>query len=182
MRRPKTRLRESFQSERRIGEAGDILTRIEGDYSYDDSGLPSINALERFHYTTIAQNLPSLEDLGDAGRIFMNYQDFLKQKDAAEQPEGGRVVRVPYLFCSDEWESGLVSCHAFDQGADPFEIVQTRINRYRTYYAFDNFRRDNPFFDFAARYLLFRRIPPISDVFQSWYVALWQRSTFRPDV
>ena len=32
-----------------------MLTRVEGGYSYDDSGLPSINALERFHYTTLAQ-------------------------------------------------------------------------------------------------------------------------------
>ena len=28
-----------------LGQAGDILTRVEGGYSYDDSGLPSINAL-----------------------------------------------------------------------------------------------------------------------------------------
>lgn len=156
-----------------LGSAGDILTNVEGGYSYDDSGLPSINVLERYHYTTIAQSLPSLDDLGDSGRRFMNYQDYLDEKNSATPPEGGRAVRVPYLFCSDEWESGLVSCHAFDQGADPFEIVQTRINRYRTYYAFDNFRRDNPFFDFwwPLDTYFFRVFLPISDVFQSWYVA-----------
>ena len=37
----------------------------------------------------------------------MNYAQYHQGKD-----DENRAVRVPYLFCSDEWESSLVSCHA----------------------------------------------------------------------
>ena len=101
-----------------LGRAGEILADTEDGFSYDDPGLPSITALERYHYTTVALGFPELGDMLDNGREWMNYADFLSGKN-----DGNRAVRVPYLFCSDEWEGGLVSCHAFDQGADPFEIV-----------------------------------------------------------
>ena len=140
-------------------------------FNFDDPGLPSINILERYHYTSVARSFPSLNDLSGAGRELMLYEDFLKQRDQSDV--AGRRLRVPYLFCSDEWESGLVSCHAFDQGADPFEIVQNKAYAYDAYYPFVNFRRDRP--DFEVWYPLFtyffRDFLPLSDVFQSWYVA-----------
>ncbi len=118
-----------------LGEAGELLDRGEDGFTYDDPGLPSITALERFHYTTLARAFPGLDDIADAGRRWMAYDDYLDAKDDTDRP-----VRVPYLFCSDEWEGGLVSCHAFDQGADPFEIVRSRAADYRAYYPFINYR------------------------------------------
>ena len=151
-----------------LGRAGEILDGKEFDYTYDDPGLPSITALERYHYTTVALAFPSLEDMRDSGREWMNYADFKAQKNDED-----RAVRVPYLFCSDEWESGLVSCHVFDQGADPFEIARGKIDNYRAYYPFINFRRDNPAFEpwHALVDYYWGVFLPLSDVFQSWYVA-----------
>ncbi|MEE2756990.1 MAG: zinc-dependent metalloprotease [Myxococcota bacterium] len=151
-----------------LGDAGDLLTKRESAFAYDDSGLPSINILERYHYTTLALAFPELSDMRDSGREWMNYAQYLNGLS-----EENRVVRVPYMFCSDEWESGLVSCHAFDQGADPFEIVRAKIDQYRAYYPFTNFRMDNPFFEvwYPLDSYFWRIFLPLSDVFQSWYVA-----------
>ncbi|MEE2786016.1 MAG: hypothetical protein VX589_01680 [Myxococcota bacterium] len=153
-----------------LGQAGQILDRRESGFSYDDSGLPSINVLERFHYTTLALAFPSLQDLSDAGRQWVNYGEYTASKTSND-----RLIKVPYLFCSDEWSGGLVSCHPFDQGADPFEIARTYAQHYRAYYPFDNFRMDDPFFDIATPYFnyLWRLFVPLSDIFQSWYVAPW---------
>lgn len=151
-----------------LGRAGEILDGEELGYTYDDPGLPSITALERYHYTTIAQAFPKLEDLLDGGREWMSYAEYLEQKDRDD-----RAVRVPYLFCSDEWIEGLLSCHAFDQGADPFELTRSKIDDYRAYYPFVNFRRDRPWFDVwdpLFRYFYYTFLP-ISDYFQSWYIA-----------
>lgn len=160
---------EVFEKDRAaLGEAGALLDGVEDGFTYDDPGLPSITALERYHYTTLANAFPSLEDIGDTGRRWMAYDDYLAEKSGSDRP-----VRVPYLFCSDEWEGGLVSCHAFDQGADPFEIVRSRVAQYRAYYPFVNYRRDNPFFDVWHPLIdyYYRVFLPLSDVFQSWYVA-----------
>lgn len=155
---------------RALGRAGDLLTRGELGFSFDDPGLPSVTVLERFHYTTVALAFPGLDDLSQAGRTFMNYADFLDQKDASD-----RAVRVPFLFCSDEWEGGLLSCHAWDQGADPYELARSKIEDYRSNYAFVNFRRDRPWWDVWNPLFnyYFRTFLPLSDIFQSWYVAPW---------
>ena len=104
----------------------------------------------------------------DEGREWMNYAQYHQGKD-----DENRAVRVPYLFCSDEWESSLVSCHAFDQGADPFEIARTKVQQYRAYYPFVNFRMDRPFFQIwePLDTYFWGVFLPLSDIFQSWYVA-----------
>lgn len=153
-----------------LGEAGEILTREELGFSFDDPGLPSVTAQERWHYTTLALAFPSLDDFGPGGRELMPYADYLDGKAAggAERP-----VRVPHMFCSDEWEGGLLSCRVFDQGADPFELTLSKVYDYRAYYPFVNFKRDriefdswDPLFSYFWRVFL-----PMSDYFQSWYVA-----------
>jgi hypothetical protein len=153
-----------------LGEAGAILRRGEGNHTYDDSGLPSITALERWHYSTIAQAFPTLDHLSDAGRETMSYAAFALEKEANAED---RTVRVPYLFCSDEWEGGLLSCKVFDQGADPFEMTRTLIDQYRAYYPFVNFRRGRFAFDVVdPLYTYYGNVfLPLSDIFQSWYLA-----------
>ena len=127
--------------------------------------------LERYHYTSFAQALPSLDDLSEQGRELMLYEDYLKQRQNPNFTE--RKLRVPYLFCSDEWESALLSCHAFDHGASPYELMQNKQYSYQAYYPFVNFRRDRP--DFEIWHPLFtyffRDFLPLSDIFQSWYIA-----------
>jgi hypothetical protein len=149
--------------------AGELLTGTELGFTFDDPGLPSVTLLERVHYTTLALAFSSLDDFAEAGRTFMSYADFLEGKEGGED----RAVRVPFMFCSDEWEGGLLSCHAWDQGADPFELVRSKIDDYRSNYAFVNFRRDRPWFDVWNPLFsyYFRTFLPLSDIFQSWYVA-----------
>ncbi len=140
-------------------------------FSFDDPALPSVNLLERYHYTSVAQAIGDLNQLKDEGKEFMLYDDFLAQREQDDLMK--RKLRVPYLFCSDEWEAGLLSCAMFDHGADPFEIVQNKSYHYFNYYPFNNFRRGRPMFD--VWYPLFdyfeRDFLPLSDVFQFWYVA-----------
>jgi hypothetical protein len=140
-------------------------------FGYDDPGLPSVALLERYHYTTFAQALPDLEDLSVEGRTLMLYEDYIAQRQSPDFT--GRKLRVPYLFCSDEWESTLLSCHAFDHGADPFELMQAKQYSYQAYYPFVNFRRDRPEFEVwdPLYTYFFRDFLPLSDLFQSWYVA-----------
>ena len=140
-------------------------------FGYDDPGLPSVTLLERYHYTTVAQSLPSLEDLSKEGRELMLYGEYLEQRRNPSFDE--RRLRVPYLFCSDEWESALLSCHAFDNGASPYELMQNKQYSYQAYYPFVNFRRDRPSFDIWDPLFtyFFRDFLPLSDLFQSWYVA-----------
>ena len=140
-------------------------------FTFDDSGLPSVNLLERYHYTTVAQAFPSLDDFSQSGREWMLYEDYIQQRNQSNYQQ--RKLRVPYLFCSDEWESGLVSCHAFDQGADPYEVAQSKLYSYEAYYPFVNFRRDRPGFEIWHPLFtyFFRDFLPLSDIFQSWYVA-----------
>ena len=151
-----------------LGRAGEMLSVREQGYWYEDSGLPSIHALERYHYTTLANAFPSVDDM--LSRRLISYADYV---DARSADGGGRPVRVPYMFCSDEWESTLISCRAFDQGADPFELTRAKIDQYRAYYHFVNFRRDRVWFDvWDPLFSYFDRVfLPISDYFQSWYVA-----------
>lgn len=54
---------------------------------------------------------------------------------------------VPYRFCSDELVFGSATCNAFDMGPDTYEVVADAIARYRNYYWFNNFKRDQVFFD-----------------------------------
>jgi hypothetical protein len=93
---------------------------------------------------------------------------------------------VPYRFCSDEYESGSMYCHMFDQGADAYEIVSDVVDRYWNYYWFNNFKRDRISFDewdymswMNERYfaLLLRQYQ--NWVFDQWFVAdrwEWLRS------
>jgi hypothetical protein len=155
-----------------VVDAGDILTNLEYGHTYDDPGLPSVTILERFHYSTVARSFPSLEDFGPSGRRPISYADYVDQREAAG-PDGDRLVRVPYMFCSDEWESGLVSCRVFDQGADPYELTKTIVDDYRSYYYFVNFRRDRVGFDVWAplyRYWAYTFLP-LSDIYQFWYLT-----------
>jgi hypothetical protein len=47
------------------------------------------------------------------------------------------------MFCTDDWVGVDSSCHRWDHGADPYEQAMHVINKYRNYYAFNNFARDS---------------------------------------
>lgn len=62
-------------------------------------------------------------------------------RDAQDRPV------VPYMFCSDEQRDLNPDCLLYDQGADPYETVQSIIDSYWNYYIFANFRRQRLGFD-----------------------------------
>ena len=151
-----------------LGRAGDLLDGEERGFTYDDPGLPSITLLERHHYTTVALSFPERADLSEAGREYMPYADYLEARSGNDRP-----MRVPFLFCSDEWEGGLLSCSVFDRGADPFELTRAKVDKYRAEYAFTNYRRDRVGWDvwYPLDYYYYYIFLPLSDYFQDWYVA-----------
>lgn len=151
-----------------LGEAGRILTsRDEQGLRFDDPTTPIVPYLERWHYTTFMQSFPQLEDA--FARRWMRIGDYRAQQGSGD----GERVRVPYLFCSDEWAGGLLSCQVFDAGSDPFEMTQTLIDGYRSYYYFNNFKRDrlgwDPFMTLFREF--FYTFLPLSDYYQNWYLS-----------
>jgi hypothetical protein len=85
---------------------------------------------------------------------------------------------VPYRYCSDEYVFGTPTCNMFDLGADPWEVVQDVVERYRSYYWFNNFKRDQVFFDeydymdsIWWRYLAFVKTVHDHWVFGQWFDA-----------
>jgi hypothetical protein len=87
-------------------------------------------------------------------------------------------VEVPYRFCSDEYVDGTATCHAFDLGADAYEFVDDTIQRYWTYYWFNNFQRDRVFFDqwdYMDR-MWWRYFAFILNSYQNWVFDQWFRA------
>jgi hypothetical protein len=82
---------------------------------------------------------------------------------------------VPYRFCSDEYVFGTQTCHAYDMGADSYEIVKDAVDRYWAYYYFNNFQRDQVFFD-EWGYLdsmYWRYFGFMHNAFQHWIFDQW---------
>jgi hypothetical protein len=82
---------------------------------------------------------------------------------------------VPYRFCSDEYVFGTPTCYAFDMGVDAWEIVSDAVERYWSYYWFNNFKRDRVFFDewdymdgLYWRYFAF-----VQNTYQHWVFDQW---------
>jgi hypothetical protein len=154
-----------------LGELGAILSEEdETGHPYEDLIVPNVPYLERWHYTTVMNAFPNQEDATD--REWMRLDSYLAEREAGAD---NRPVRVPYLFCSDEWVEALLSCQVFDSGADPLEMTQTIVDHYRAYYYFDNFKRDRLGWDawnafIGAYYYVFL---PLSNYYQNWYLAPW---------
>lgn len=150
-----------------LGDAGQILSSTdEYGYRFDDPTSPIVPYLERWHYTTVMQSFPEFTDAYD--RRFMRIGEVERTRDEADGP-----VRVPYLFCSDEWVGALLSCQVFDAGSDPYEMTRNLVQRWRTLYYFTDFKRDRLGWDaFTAFYShFFYTFLPVSDYFQNWYLA-----------
>ena len=128
-----------------LGRAGEIFADTEDGFSYDDPGLPSITALERYHYTTVALGFPELGDMLDNGREWMNYADFLSGKN-----DGNRAVRVPYLFCSDEWKVAWSAAMPSTRGLTHSKLYGPNGPLPRLL-PFVNYRMDRPFFEVCTR-------------------------------
>lgn len=140
------------------GSSRVIFQEYEG---LDSPGYRDI--LEVYHYSTVASGMAfddgfeEGEDLVDfllednsipdpallrarlADRSLVRWQEVVNQREA---DNANRPIEVPYLFMSDEWRGYRQSVRVWDSGADPLEQALNIIDRYRSYYPFDYFRRD----------------------------------------
>jgi hypothetical protein len=92
---------------------------------------------EMRHYTS----LPRLFG-GDPGAMYRRrIVPYARVVEQMTKGESG-LVEVPYRFCSDEYDGALHWCNTFDEGADPYEIVQNAADNYEAYYIFNSFARD----------------------------------------
>ncbi|MCC6747551.1 MAG: zinc-dependent metalloprotease [Deltaproteobacteria bacterium] len=91
-------------------------------------------------------------------------------KDFTQLSEPERELEVPYMFCSDEYVDATVSCHRWDEGADPREIVQSVSSGYKNYYYFNNYKRDRFGFDplIAYRTMKDRYFSYLPNIYQHW--------------
>ena len=158
------------------------------------SGLSYRPFLEDWHYSSAWNLLGQTE--GVVQRVFRPWRDVKQEQDKALAAckdfvaQGGEIDRffnegvdlgdglternrfleVPYIFCGDEFVGATVSCHRWDQGADPFEMVRDVLDRYENYYFFNNYRRDQ--FGFNA-FQVFSRIygryfSYLPNIYQHW--------------
>lgn len=62
------------------------------------------------------------------------------------------VLEVPFRFCSDEYNWTTPTCQTWDEGVDPFEIVNNSIADYNAYWPFWAYKRDNDLFNPSTSY------------------------------
>ncbi|MFZ5441492.1 MAG: hypothetical protein ACOZQL_15910 [Myxococcota bacterium] len=131
------------------------------------------NYTERFHYTTVPLHFGEGPDvtaiindginkirdrrlekwstvMADEKRVreaLLADPTLINDPDRAAGVLGSPLLRVPYMFCSDESADGpVLSCNRFDRGPDYYEIVRTKLEDYWNYYFDSHFRRDALYF------------------------------------
>ncbi len=129
------------------------------------------------HYTGIPKMVGGVEQLDD--RRLVPMEDIVAEMTAVggteTSPRKRTLWPVPYRFCSDEYEGGTKTCHVYDDGADPWEIVESGMQRWRDHYFIDAFRRDRVDFfldDYAGR-AWFRYMHPVVLQYQHWLFDLY---------
>lgn len=149
----------------------DVLTHKDttGISTFDDVLSVSQPYAELVHYRDLYAGRGANFDF-QKNRAVTRLENYLAQKKNAD---GDRMVRVPYIFCTDDNHGKLHSCNTFDSGADMFEQVLYYVNSYQNNYWFTNFARGRAYWDgfnasFGRSLNSFMRL---SDLFQHWYVS-----------
>ena len=135
--------------------------------TFDDQVAISQNYLELVHYHDIFQPMFKAGFDPRKERHLVRMESYLDSKNSANP-----MVRVPYLFCTDDNRGALRSCHVFDFGADYMEQVGDLIRSYTTGYWFRNFARGRAYWDSWNVVMSdFNKFLYLSDYFQSSYVG-----------
>lgn len=108
-----------------------------------DGADPRGYRVSSYHYSRYPQIFGALGD-----RVFVSARSLTDGLGVggANSDAQGRLL-VPYLSCSDVEKGNMPYCLSYDHGADPFEIVTAQTNWFRTYYPFNNFRRERLVFE-----------------------------------
>ncbi len=120
--------------------------------------------LEIVHYRDFFTKMGNYDFLKN--RALIRIDDYLAKKEAGEA-----IVRVPYIFCTDDNRAQLTSCHVFDHGADYFEQVLDIVRMYKHDYNTTYFSRDRVSFFGWSGGRMRRYFPMLSDFFQGWYAG-----------
>ena len=101
-------------------------------------------------------------------RKYVRLDEYLEKKGTPEA-----IIRVPYIFGTDDNHGTLRTIHTWDHGADYMEQVLYKIRNYDSQYWFMNFARGRAFWDSygMSDYYFDRTLMPLSDYFQSWYAG-----------
>ncbi len=147
----------------------EVTDGLDGDFrdlvkAYAGSTNPLFGSLtETVHYTSLPASFGGYENM--SRRHYVPRGEYEGLKDDPAQP-----LRVPYIACFDEYLDATPTCHTWDEGADPYEIVMNWVNSYNEYYLFNNFQRDRVGFDsidvfqrVTSRYFL-----PVANMYQHW--------------
>src|SRR5207247_9971053 len=85
---------------------------------------------------------------------------------------------VPYKFCSDEYTGAKWDCDTWDEGADPYEIVNYSAQTYRDYYIFRAFKRNRRYLDALDYYdrVAGETMMPMAAQYQLWMFDQWNKA------
>lgn len=162
------------------------------------------NYTERFHYTLVPLHFGEGSDVNSIitdGLIKMKNRRLAKwsevmadearvrsalladptlidDPDRASGVIGSPLLRVPYMFCTDESADGpVLSCNRFDRGPDYYEITRTKLEDYWNYYVDTHFRRDSAFFSGnGALNRTFGTFLPVANSYKHWVYEMYTKS------
>jgi len=142
--------------------------------TFDDQTTIGQPYLELVHYQNMVRAYPDDAFAGDVPK-FVTERKYGRVEDyLASKANGGddAIVRVPYLFCSDENAGQLASCNRFDFGADALEQMLYYVNEYDNYYWFTDYARGRSYWNsWSAANRHLGTFLDISDRFQNWYAG-----------
>ncbi|MBW2464936.1 MAG: zinc-dependent metalloprotease, partial [Deltaproteobacteria bacterium] len=122
----------------------------------DSNSFTETGRVEAHTYTEIpalAGGIAALENRSDVpyASLVADATLALEGIDTPLADAEGRPV-VPYRFCSDEVADLIPDCSLYDAGADQYEVIQSILDTYWSYYLFNNFRRERLGFDVDSVY------------------------------
>lgn len=130
------------------------------------------------HYTSLPSSLGGIQEM--FARKWVPYEEVKKQMrgDSTWQ-----YWEVPFRFCSDEYEGATASCAMYDSGMDPIEIVTDAAYRYRNYYFFRAFKRDQAGWEPWGYYdsIWFRYFRHMLNQYQHWAFLSFDRTQLWED-
>jgi hypothetical protein len=124
---------------------GDLVEVFEG-------GEPDEPLLDTYDLDTVLRHWRHYTKLPEifGGIDAMYARRFVPHEELIGQIRGDTswsLWEVPYRFCSDEYDGYNATCSSFDEGADPYEIVENARRQYLSYFPLLSFQRDRRFFD-----------------------------------
>ncbi len=122
------------------------------------------------------------EVVADEARVRQILQDdptLIDDPARADTVLGDTLLRVPYMFCSDESADGpVLSCNRFDMGPDYYQIVRANLEQYWNYYFDSHFRKDRPYFTSTrAIYGAYNTFSFAANSYKHWVFEQYKQAT-----